>query len=959
MKQSFLQYVAADILEKYSGRLHRVAIVFPNKRASLFLNQYLYQMVGHTMLGPNYFTISDLFVKHSGLILADQIQLVCQLYHCYTSQIKTSESLDQFFPWGQVLLADFDDIDKNMADAEMVFRNLRDWHEYDDVTHLDDEEKKMLKLFFSNFSDDHNDKLKERFLEVWSKLGDVYHAYQRQLRKKGIAYEGMILRQVAEDEHLSFDYDDYLFIGFNALHTAEHRLFKRLKEEQKAHFYWDFDDYYMPTKEDSGLRYKPGRFIAEYMSVFPNELDNHNADIYRQYQLPKGITFVSCSTNYLQVQYVSQWLTRKGNQQIDQETAIVLCDENLLPTIIHHIPDSVSDVNITSGYPLQLSQVASFVQQLIALRMEGNPRGGDTFRMTFVNTVIRHPYMRYLCEHQEEVIRFFKNYRLYIKRADMADLEEGVQALFEEFAPSQNVDYQPSVAMAEYLRKILKKAGIGANQKGSPHNLPLEQEAIYRTYTIINRLYGLMMSDELRIDLNTFIRLLNQLIHSTSVPFHGEPAVGLQIMGILETRNIDFRHLLILSCNEGMMPKGEQPPSFIPYILRKAYGLTTSEHQTSLYAYYFFRLLQRAEDVTILYCNANDEGQKGEMSRFMLQMLVEDPYHPIIRRETLHTHAKTSNQGPKPIIKDKHVMDKLHHISSFSPTAIGKYLRCPVSFFYYLIANLKEKDDDAIDDIDNRLFGIIFHESARKMYADFPKFVQESDIQSLYEDKKKIGKYVDSVFQEQLFNNKPRDLGEYNGLQLINRDVIIHYLQQLLKADLQMTPFRIIDKECSVCDNMDVDGLQVKYGGIIDRLDEISTKDGKLVRVVDYKTGSSEPGKIQSIGDIFNPENIDKHSDYLLQTFLYATIVHHKSYKLDCSVPVSPALFYIQHSVKDNYNPILMMNKELVTDVSRYSGDFNNHLKELFRELFNPSQQFEPTPYKNRCENCPYHKLCY
>lgn len=960
MKQTFLQYVATDILQKYEGRLHRVAIVFPNKRASLFLNQYLYQEVGHTMMGPSYFTISDLFVKHSGLILADQIQLVCQLYQSYARHTQTTESLDQFFPWGQVLLADFDDIDKNMADADMMFRNLRDWHEFDGAPPLEEEQMEMLKRFFSNFSDNHNDLLKERFLKVWSQLGDVYHDFKRVLREKGIAYEGMVLRQVAEGKHLSFDYDEYLFVGFNALHEAEYQLFKRLKDEQKAHFYWDFDEYYMPAKSRSPLsshQYKPGRFIAQYLGDFPNELDNSSADIYRQYQTPKDITFAICTTQHLQVQYVSEWLMRQTGP-IDKDTAIVLCDENLLPTMIHHIPVQVSDVNLTTGYPLQLSQVVSFVEQLIALRMEGNPRGGDVFKMKFVSAVIRHPYMRYLSEDIDEAIRFFRHFRLFIKREDMNDLEEGVRMLFDDFTATASDDYHQSVAIAVYLLKILKRAGIGAQNASQHLDLSLEKEAIYRTYTMVNRLYGLMMNGEMVVDVTTFIRLVHQLIQTTTVPFHGEPAVGLQVMGVLETRNIDFKHLLILSCNEGKMPKSENTPSFIPQTLRKAYGLTTAEHQTSIYAYYFYRLLQRADDVTILYCNANDDGQKGEMSRFMLQMLVEDPHHQV-KRQTLRTQAKTSNRHPQPIAKDERIMGILHDTEFFSPTAIGKYLSCPIQYFYHQIANLKEKDEDTIDDIDNRLFGTIFHASADNMYHDFPEIIQESDIEHIIHNKEVIGQYVDDAFEEHLFKHKSKSRLPYNGLQLINRDVIIYYLQQLLKVDQQLTPFRIIDRECKVLDTIDVDGRQVKFGGIIDRLDEISTPEGKLIRVVDYKTGTREPGAIATVDEIFDPKNIDRHSDYFLQTFLYASIVHRTGYKHNGSAPVSPALYYIQHSMKDKYDPILKIDKKYVKDVSEYIDVFIEHLQTFFRELFNPDLSFQPTPYKDRCKTCPYHDLCY
>ena len=281
--KTFLEYVAEDIINKYGHDLSRIAIVFPNKRASLFINEYLARRAGRPVWSPSYITISDLFRSLSPLTIADPIKLVCDLHQSFVSCTGIDESLDRFYGWGQLLLSDFDDIDKNMADADRVFANLRDIHELDDITYLTDEQRTIIQQFFSNFSEDHNSELKERFLKLWSHFADIYHDFNKRLTSQGLAYEGLLYRNVVEHLEESFDTqlipDRYLFVGFNLLHKTEQRLFKHMRQEGKAFFYWDFDHYYMQQQE-------AGYYISQYLSDFPNELDIQNDTIYRRFQPP-------------------------------------------------------------------------------------------------------------------------------------------------------------------------------------------------------------------------------------------------------------------------------------------------------------------------------------------------------------------------------------------------------------------------------------------------------------------------------------------------------------------------------------------------------------------------------------------------------------------------------------------------------------------------------------------------
>ena len=920
--KTFLEYVAEDIIRKYGHDLSRTAIVFPNKRASLFINEHLARLAGRPIWCPSYITISDLFRSHSSLTVADPIKLVCDLHRSFVACTGIDETLDRFYGWGQLLLSDFDDIDKNMADADRVFANLRDIHELDDVSYLTDEQRDIIRQFFSNFSDDHNSTLKERFLKLWCHFADIYHDFNHRLTEQQLAYEGAMYRQVAENEELSFEYDRYLFVGFNLLHKVEQRLFSRLKKEGKAFFYWDFDHYYMQQHE-------AGHFIAQYLSDYPNELDIHDDAIYRQFQQPKDITYISAPTENIQARYVSTWLKEHQRNADGKRTAVLLCDEQLLPVVIHCLPTEVEKVNITTGYPLVLTPAASLVNLLLTLQIGG-------YRPRLMAAIRRHPYYKYLDDE-------------LLKGCDTSGLF-------------------PTEAILQWIARLLRHIAQQAHSNTDENTDPLREESLFRTYTLINRLAGLTGSGDLTVDLPTLQRLVTQLIRAASIPFHGEPAEGIQVMGILESRNLDFDHVLMLSCNEGNMPKGINDSSFIPHSLRKAYELTTVDHKTAIYAYYFHRILQRAKDVTLVYNNTADERHTGEMSRFMLQLMVESG-HPI-KQYALKANTELSivNSQLSIVKKTAAVMQVLldrftktpdtEH-ALLTPTAINSYRRCPLRFFYRYVGGLKEPDDDE-PQIDDRIFGLVFHAAAQHIYEQLMQRshrIEKVQLQQLLDSKTAIEMAVDEAFRHELPNMK-----EYNGLQLINREVVIHYVRQLLQIDLRLAPFTVHALEYEVVDDWQVDNGQVAFtttiGGSIDRLDAIDVDtDRERIRVIDYKTGGGKINKTPAdVESIFT--TTDPHNGYYLQTLLYSSIVRHSNKLNDSHLPVSPALLFIQHSAGDDYDPTLCFGDEKILDVEPHVPDFTKELKTCIDEIFNPEIAFTPTDDEKNCRYCPYAKLC-
>ena len=967
---SFLEYVAEDILSKYGDNMARVAVVFPNKRASLFLNEYLARKAGKPVWSPAYMTISELFRQHSALQVADPIMLVCELHRCFTQQTGIDETLDHFYGWGQLLLADFDDIDKNMADADRVFSNLRDIHELDGVSYLSEEQQQALRRFFSNFSADHNSLLKERFLKLWSRMGHIYHAFNSQLAAQQLAYEGALYREVAENTGLNFQYDHYLFVGFNLLQRVEQQLFSTLKKQGKAHFYWDFDHYYMPTGAKGGDN-EAGHYIAQYLADFPNELDSQRADIYRNFVCEKTVSYVSAPTENIQARYISTWLQQQQRYACGRRTAIVLCNEALLQTTLHSLPYVVDKVNITTGYPLAQTPVAAFVNQLFALQTVGYVPSRDRFRLHHVNAVLRHPYSPFLSDGLAQLQQELNRNKVYYPDRTTLCIDEGATLLFGTRSDTH----------AQLLQWICDILQLVARQAQSDD--PLFQESVFQAYILVNRLKELVATGHLTVDVITLQRLMAMLIQNTSIPFHGEPAEGVQIMGVLETRNIDFDHLLILSCNEGNIPKGVGDTSFIPYSIRKAYGLTTIDHKVSIYSYYFHRLLQRAHDVTILYNNATSDGQTGEMSRFMLQLMVESPHR--VQFFTLRAGQSLNVASLQPIEKTGEVMELLlarfdqaqqtekKHGPLLTPTAINRYMRCPLQFYYNYVCGLYEPDVNDEDTIDNRIFGNIFHEAARLLYKKLTyrsSHIYATDIDQLLRQQVDIERAVDEAIRTQLFqlgkdNAGANRLPELNGLQLINREVIIHYLRLLLEQDKLMAPFTIIGLECDVVVPFTVSTPQQHFtttiGGRIDRLDQVvETDDNGLkterIRVVDYKTGARPPYPLPDVEAIFRPENLRRHNDYYLQALLYALLVSRSSQYNSSWLPVAPALLFIQHAAAD---PVLFFGKERINDVAAYSDSFNRLLRATVEEIFNPDIDFHPTPDRNRCHTCPYKDICH
>lgn len=956
--ESFLKLVAADLYKHTEGNLAHTAVVFPNKRAGLFFNEYLAQESDSPIWSPAYVSISELFRSLSPWEVGDPVKLVCELYKIFRRETQSTETLDDFYFWGEMLISDFDDADKNKVDTDKLFSNLQDLRNImDDYTFIDDEQEEAIRQFFQNFSIERRTALKERFISLWDVLGNIYKGFRESLASQNIAYEGMMYRHVIE--HLDVDklpYEKYIFVGFNVLNKVEHTLFTQLKDVGKAVFYWDYDEFYMKENRQA-VTHEAGEFIRRNLRDFPSPL---SGELFKNLSKPKEVHYIASSTENAQARYLPQWI-RNNLTTPEKETAVVLCNEALLQPVLHSLPAEVKHVNITMGFPLSQTPVYSFLIALLELHTHGFNFKSGRYTFQSVVTLLKHPYTRQLTGQAELLEKeLTRNNRFYPLPGELGK-DEFLTRLFTPLSGNLNL----CIRLSETLQQVasIYQANTSGTEDTDAFN-QLYRESLFKAYTTINRFRTLIEEDELTVQSETFRRLLVKVLSATNIPFHGEPAIGMQVMGVLETRNLDFRHLVLLSVNEGQLPKSGGDSSFIPYNLRKAFGMTTIEHKIAVYAYYFYRLLQRAERITLMYNTSSDGLNRGEWSRFMLQFLIEWP-HPITRQ---FLEAGQSPQGTSPITVEKtpDVMRRMQSLfdvranpkAKFSPSALNYYLDCPLKFYYRYVAGLSAPDEVSAE-IDSATFGSIFHYAAEHIYKDLTthgKVINKEALETLLRNEVKLQDYVDTAFKKLFFNVPQNEKPEYNGVQLINSAVIARYLKQLLQNDLRYAPFTFIASEMEVDEPIDIQTpkgvIKSRIGGIIDRMD---SKDGTL-RIVDYKTGgdADTPPHVESL---FIPDK--KRSNYVFQTFLYAAIMCRKQ----PTMKIAPALLYIHRAATETYSPVIQMGeprkpKEAVEDFSKYEKEYRERLQGLLEEIFNPEKSFTQTEIIEKCTYCDFKALC-
>ena len=963
-RKGFLQLVAEDIYSVYGGDFSDVAVVFPNKRASLFMNDYLTALAdARPLWTPQYVTISDIFESMSDLALADPMYLVTKLYQVYCRQTGTEQSLDRFYAWGELLLSDFDDIDNNLADARMLFANISDLDELTSFDYMTDAQREAVMQFFSHFNANKKKDLREKFQSVWQHLYAIYTEFRQALLSEQKAYGGMMKRRVVEALSQQPEASSrrlparhYVVVGFNVLNETEKRLFRFLKAERDTLFYWDYDKAY--------IDYEAGSFIAANRQLFPNRFegrdyyDNFSADTEKQ------ITLISAPTEDAQSRYLAQWLSRP-DISADSRTAIVLCNEKILDSVLHSIPPTLGGkdvlLNVTMGLPLTDTPVYSFLSALLELQVHGRTQSGK-WRYTQVAAVLRHPYTAWLTQGDASRRLATLTKRAVLFPADSAFSDSDILSRLFSYCPT-------AMQLTPYLSGIIER--LGTLQADSP----IFAESLYNAYTLVGRVGTIQETvPAFNVSKDTYSRLLRQLMRGKSIPFHGEPAVGLQVMGLLETRNLDFDNVIMLSVNEGQMPRVSMNNTFIPYTLRALHGMTTIEKQTSLYAYYFYRLLQRARHITLMYNSSADGLNQGEMSRFLMQLQVE-------ARRILAPGVKIgleALQGENDILPlpdteltgGPAVQQRLHRRfdlnyeaeyarqhggakMTMSPSAINDYLDCRRRFYYKYVVGLKA-EEELTDDVDDATFGTLFHYCMEQIYRPcVGRQVQSSYLLSMARDAEKLAALVDQAFAVKVFKDTANPGG---GHFLLNKHVLIIYIKMQLEYDARSCPFRLLGVEAPAYATMQIktpEGIvPVRFGGIIDRYEQLGYPEGSI-RVVDYKT-SSRAQTAKGLDSLFERERKDR-SHHILQALYYCDVLTRNGAQQQ---PVYPELMYVKLPVDKRPGPVCLGREPVADFKEQLAADYHAHLEDVVSEIFSSDTAFTKTRLADQCAYCDFKNIC-
>lgn len=955
---TFLQHIATDLYSRYGEKISELCIVFPNRRASLYFKKYLSELTEKPIWAPATTTINELMQQISGLTTADNIKLLFELYRIYKQVKKSEESFDDFYFWGEMMLNDFDDIDKYLVNPEDLFKNLKSLKAIQDqFNYLSVEQIEAIKQFWSSFDPEKNSIHQEDFISIWNALLDIYQQLNKKLNKLGIAYEGMVYRTVADkikgDEAIELPHSHYVFAGFNALNNCEKRFFDYLNNNKRADFYWDYDLSYI-----NNPNHEAGFFLRDNINRYKQPISFTNQDIFKSLSEPKNIEVISVPSDVAQAKVITQKLQESGESisNSPNKTAIVLADEDLLVPILHAIPDTIDQVNITMGYPVNNTPVYSLIEHIIELQKNAkDTKNGITFYHKNVVAILSHQYVNaQFPKESSELLQFIKkNNKIVITQQELA-LCDFFKVIFTKINTYLELS-EYILTILHHIYNSLKKSG----QENTIHTTSLEKEYIYHIYLSINRIKDVLQEQQIDIKTETYIRLIRKIIRNLRIPFTGEPLSGLQIMGILETRLLDFENLYITSVNEGVFPKNEAALSFIPYNLRRGFGLPTIEHQDAIYAFYFYRLLQRAKNVTIIY-NSSSEGMKtGEMSRFLYQLKYESSFkitekslkYDINLSQTKEIQIKKSDEIQKALTKFHTSQNGTKYLS---PSALSIYLRCSLQFYFRYVAELREQDELS-EEIDAPLFGNILHETMHHLYHDFMgSEVKSDDLKILLKDKEKIATAIDQAFKDEYFKADSKVI--YTGKNIIIREIIEKYIDQILKIDESLAPFEILslEEKYDIDIQISKDGTseQIKLGGKIDRVD----KHRDRIRIIDYKTGGDKL-EFKNIEALFSDKKEDQNSA-IFQTFLYSKF--YQSTK-NPAIPITPGVYSVRKLFDKNFD-YRIMNKDsnsFINDYHPIANDFSEHLKQLVSDIFNPEISFTQTEETRNCQYCAYRKICH
>lgn len=949
MAVPFLRSVAEQVHNRYKDKAEQLCIVLPSKRGALFLKHYLAEAYAATLWLPAIISTEELIAELSGLKVLEEIDLICHLYesyrHCYGGD---AEPFDSFAKWGMLILQDFNEIDRYLADPEQLYENLKDIKEIENWS-----------LGAEVLSDYQNN-----YLRFMGSLGAVYKHFSAFLLSQGWAYQGLAYREAARRVETSAypqRFHRLLFCGFNALNAAELNIIGFLHRNGTAELLWNADRYYVNDE-----RQEAGTFLRKNFSYFG---ENNPSFLEDNFSRPKDIRVVAVPRQLGQAQVIKQELQRLIDAEVPlDKVAVVLANEKLLWPVLQQLPAAVQHVNITMEYPLRYTSTYSLTESLIQLQIAfaNQSKTQKTIYHKDLVALLRQPL-------------FAAWFKASGGRSSLSKIGQQVTdrnmsfvsaaMLFELFGddlPVVQPFLQPVPNVHELcnrLKTLLQTVIDLFAEKGNDNQSRLELEYLYITLRQFNRLSEILLRYPQFNDLQAFRQLFGQVVGGASAPFIGEPLRGLQIMGMLETRTLDFEHVILVNVNEGVLPSGRTINSFIPNDLKRAFGLPLYLEKDAIYAYHFYRLLQSATDVVITYDSETDTFGKGEKSRFVTQLELEmQQYNPAIRvTESVASYSSFPDTRHGAIAVEKtpltlspillKAMDPGAY-GGLSPSGINQYKECPLRFYFRYGAGLKETRE-VEESAEANTFGSILHLSLENLYKPFVgRDLAPADLSGLVN---KANDEVHAAFLTIFRQSAPA------GKALLQEEVIKVYVKKLLNSDLRFihqlnarkqkltlialehelaAPIGIVTNEGE---------KQMIIRGKVDRLDSYN---GAL-RIIDYKSSVKDNDRFvfAGFGPLFSAAEYNKQ----LQLVIYSWLVYRNG--LAQASALQPCIIpFKQFSDEPKY--LMGEDKQRFVFSEHFFSEFESALCQFVSGIFDPATPFDQTADKDAHRFCPYNSIC-
>lgn len=814
--RTFIEDVVDKVWNQHDT-IDQLIFILPSKRAGTFLKKVLSKKAGNTIFAPNIYSIEEFIETVSKLSYATATE---QVFELYTAYLQTGEfekdSFDAFLTWGQTLLQDYNEIDRYLIDANKLLSNVSAIQE---LNHWSTSEQKTALI--------------SNYISFWNSILPLYLQFNKNLLAKGIAHQGLAYRTAVE--HISSytreNPKPHIFLGFNALNESESTIIQYLLEHTTSSIYWDIDPYFLNDPiHDAGF------FIRQHKNKWPFLKNTNLNGLSNHYLEQKHIEVIGVPKNVSQAKYVGEFLShlQHNDSSTLKNTALILGDETLLTPLLNSIPESLPAINITMGQQLGLTPLAGFFMAYIELHETANNKGW--FYKDFL-AFLSHPFSTSLFTHFTIDINVItdtiksRNWT-YLKLNDLKNVIDITQPVIKTLFELKTFKTETFINNCNELVLLLKEV-FTSNE----NNLALEQ--LFRFDTLFNQITLLANRYNYITTIKALKNLVKQLLSSETLDFQGDPLEGLQLMGMLESRNLDFEHIIITSVNEGILPSGKSNNSFIPFDLKLAYGMPTYKEKDAVYTYHFYRLLQRAKHVYILYNTEPDVLEGGEKSRLIAQLLTEDSGRKIIEKIASPKLQPVVNTLAS-IPKTETLIKQLESYSSkgFSPSSLSNYIRNPIDFYKQNLLGIK--DTMAVEEtIAANTFGTIAHDTLEELYTPFIGHFLTKE--KLLECKKNLATTIQRNFRKTYLD------GDFStGKNYLSFQVIQKYISNFIDFEIEQVAqhkIKIVALEQNMQTVIHIPGIShpIVLKGKLDRVDEING----LTRIIDYKTGKVERRNVE------------------------------------------------------------------------------------------------------------------